>query len=116
MGKKERVPATKYQVTLSENAIENIDELIDYIAIKNQQPLNSIRVGEAIFERILLIGITPFQFKECELIPTQSKMYRQTLCLSWYIIYKVISAQIIILGVIHKSQKPSKRSGLRKNN
>ena len=116
MDNKKKAPAIKYQVRLSENAIENIDELIDYIAFVNFQPLNAVMVGDSIFNRIIRIGVNPFQYKECELIPTQAKMYRQTLCLSWYIVYKIIAQQIIILGVIHKSQKPSKRKGLRKYN
>ncbi len=114
MDNKKKAPATKYQVRLSENAIGNIDELIDHIAFINFQPLNAVMVGDAILNRIIRIGVNPFQYKECELIPTKAKIYRQTLCLSWYIIYKVLGAQIIILGVIHKSQKPSKRKGLRK--
>ena len=116
MDKNKKAFTTKYQVRLSENAIENFDALINYIAITNLQPVNAIKVGDAIFERILKIEAFPFNYKECELIPTQTKMYRQTLCFSWYIVYRVVAKQIVILGLIHKSQKPSKRRSLRKFN
>jgi len=103
-----------YQVRLSENAIQNIDEITGYIAFINHQPLNAIRVGDAIFKAIDKIERNPYAFKECGLIPTKSKMYRQKLCLSWYIIYKIVASRIIVLGIIHTARKPSKIKALKK--
>jgi plasmid stabilization system protein ParE len=71
-------------------------------------------VGDAFFEAIDKIKQNPYTFKECGLIRTKSKMYRQKLCLSWYIIYKIVTPQIIVLGIIHTSRKPSKTKVLRK--
>jgi plasmid stabilization system protein ParE len=114
MGKKTRTVETTYQVVISPNAITNINEITGYIAFINQQPLNAIKVGDAIFQAIDKIGERPYIFKECELIPTKNKIYRQARCLSWYIIYKIRNNQIKILGVIHSSRKPSKIKLLRK--
>jgi plasmid stabilization system protein ParE len=86
MGKQTRAIVAPYQIRLSENAVRNIDEITDYIPFINHQPLNAIKVGDTIFDTIYKIEQSPFAFKECALIPTQSKIYRQALCLSWYVI------------------------------
>ena len=95
---------TAYRVTLSKNAVKNIDEITGYIAFINQQPLNAVRAGDAIFNILDRIQKNPKAYKECNLIPTKSKMYRQTKCLSWYIIYKIKFNQVTILGIIHSSE------------
>jgi plasmid stabilization system protein ParE len=114
MDKQTEATTTTYQIRLSENTVQNIDEITGYIAFINHQPLNAIKVGDAFFEAIDKIKQNPYAFKECGLIPTKSKIYRQKLCLSWYIVYKIVTPQIIILGIIHISRKPSKTKALRK--
>lgn len=79
MDKQTQPAARAYQVRLSENAIQNIDEITGYIAFINHQPLNAIKVGDAFFEAIDKIGQNPCIYSECGLIPTKSKMYRQKL-------------------------------------
>ncbi len=64
---KERAAKT-YQVRISENTIRNIDEITGYIAFINQQPLNAIKVGEAIFKVFVKIEQNPYSFKECDLL------------------------------------------------
>lgn len=114
MGKQKKTAPTAYKISISANAVRNIDEITGYIAFINQQPLNAIRVGDAIFETIHRIEQHPYSFKECELLPTKSKKYRQAVCKSWNIIYKVTKNAILILGIIHVSRKPSKLSVLKK--
>ncbi len=114
MGRKKAAIEKAYQIRLSENAVRNIDEIIDYIALIKHQPLNAIKVGDAIYGAIQEIEINPYIYKECSFIPTKSRIYRQKTCLSWYIIYKIAPPEIIVLGIIHTSRKPSKRKLLRK--
>ena len=78
--------------------------------------MNAIKIGDAIFETIDRIAQNPFAFKECEQLSTKTKMYRQARCASCYTIYKIIASNnnIVILGIIHTSNKPSKRKILRK--
>jgi len=116
MGAKKKAIATAYQIRLSQNALQNINEITGYIAFINHQPMNAIKMGDAIFETIDRIAQNPFAFKECEQLSTKTKMYRQARCASWYIIYKIIASNfnIIILGIIHILNKPSKRKMLRK--
>jgi plasmid stabilization system protein ParE len=111
--KKEGIEAT-YQVRISENAIQNLDEITDYIAIEKQAPLNAIKVGDRILIMIERIALRPFSFKECNSLKTKSKIYRQVRCMSWYIIYRVIDTHITILGIIHTSRKPGNFKILKK--
>jgi plasmid stabilization system protein ParE len=112
MGDKKKATPKIYQVRISLNAFQNIDEITGYIAFINNQPLYAIKVGDSIFETIDRIAKNPFVFKECEEIQTKTKIYRRALCLAWSIIYRI--NQIVILGIIHQSRRPSRISKLRK--
>jgi hypothetical protein len=63
MGRKEKATSKAYQVRISTNALQNIDEITGYIAFINHQPLNAIKVGDAIFATIDRIALNPFAFK-----------------------------------------------------
>jgi plasmid stabilization system protein ParE len=114
MDKKKETARNAYKISISTNAIRNLDEITGYIAFINQQPINAIIVGDAIIETIHRIEKHPFSFKECEILPTKSKKYRQAICKSWNIIYKVNKNLIIVLGIVHVSRKPSKLRTLKK--
>lgn len=116
MGRKEKTTVKTRQISLrvSVNALLNIDEITGYIAFIKEQPLNAIKVGDALFAVIDRIHANPLAFKECEEMRTVSKMYRKATCYSWYIIYRVTDAEINILGIIHQSRKSSKIRTLRK--
>ena len=103
-----------YQIVLSENVLKNIDEITGYIAFVNHQPLNAITVGNSFFDLFDRISQHPFAFKECPYLITKAKMYRQAICYNWLVIYKVVDADITILGIIHASRKPSKIKSLRR--
>lgn len=115
MGTKEKANRKAYKVEISVNAQRNIDEITGFIAFINQQPLNAIRVGDAFFEMFEKIALNPLVFKECEELPTKTKMYRKAVCMSWHIIYKIKGEIIYILGIMHSSRKPSKIKKLKKN-
>lgn len=114
MGRKKKTTPTNFQVRLSQNAVLNIDEITGYIAFINHQPSNAIKVGDAIFATIDKIAANPFSYRECEELPTKTKMYRRAVCLSWSVIYKITETEIIILGIIHHSRKPAVFKSLRK--
>ncbi|MBN2820301.1 MAG: type II toxin-antitoxin system RelE/ParE family toxin [Bacteroidales bacterium] len=110
---KEKAPKT-YSLRVTENALQNIDDITGYITYIKHQPLNAIRVGDKIFETIDRIEQNPLAFRECEEIPTKTKIYRKTVCMSWNIIYKIKSSEVVVLGIIHGSRKTSKVRKLRK--
>jgi plasmid stabilization system protein ParE len=93
MVKKEKTASANRKIRILEAAFSDIDEITDFIAFINQQPLNAIKVADALFEAIDRIGRTPFAFKECPYIQTKTKLYRQAVCLSWLIIYKVTATE-----------------------
>ena len=108
MGKQKKTNTTTYQVRISNTAIQNLNEITGYIAFVHQSPLNAIKVGDAFFTLFDRIEKNPFAFKECPELLTSSKIYRQAVCHSWLVIYKITLTEIIILGIIHGSRKPSK--------
>lgn len=114
MGEKKKTTAATYKVSVSLNALQNIDEITGYIAFINQQTSNAIKIGNAIWETIDRIAANPFAFRECEEIPTRYKIYRRAVCYSWSIIYRVKENEVLILGVIHHSRKPARIRRLRK--
>lgn len=114
MGHTEEKAPEAYSLRISDNALQNIDDITGYIAYIKHQPLTAIRVGDKILQTIDRIEKNPLAFSECWEIPTKTKIYRQAVCMSWLIIYKVKASQIIILGIIHTSRKPSRIRSLRK--
>lgn len=107
MGKSQKTSPEPRQIRISVSALQNINEVTGYIAFVSQSPVNAIKVGDAIFSTIDRIEKNPLAFKECEELPTKSKMYRRAVCYSWIIVYKVTDTEIIILGVIHGARRPS---------
>ena len=65
MGPQEKGTPKKYQVRVSVNALQNIEEITGFIAFVNQQPLNAIKVGDALFATIDRISMNPLAFREC---------------------------------------------------
>ena len=114
MGNTEEKAPEAYSIRISDNALRHIDDITGYIAYIKHQPLTAIRIGDKIFETIDRIEKNPLAFRECREIQTKTKIYRQAVCMSWLIIYKVKALQIVILGIIHSSRKPSSIKSLRK--
>ena len=110
---KEKAPQT-YSLRVTENALQNIDDITGYIAYIKHQPLNAIRVGDKIFETIDRIEHCPLAFRGCEEIPTKTKAYRKAVCMNWSIIYKIKASEIVVLSIIHGSRRSSKIRKLRK--
>jgi plasmid stabilization system protein ParE len=113
MGRKEKAAPKAYTVRISTNALQNIDEITGYIAFINHQPLNAIKVGDAIFATIERIESNPFAFKECVELPTKTKMYRTAACYSWTVVFKITSIEIVVLGILHSARRPSRFRALR---
>ena len=114
MGGQKKTTSGPYRVRISGNVIKNIDEITAYIALVKGEPINAIKVGDAIINTFARIEQSPYAFRECEELATKSKMYRRAVCLSWLVIYKIIGIEIVILGIIHGSRKPSVIKTLRK--
>ncbi len=106
MGFEKKTIAEAYQVRLTDNASQNIDEIADYIGMVNRQPSNAIMVVDKIYSQFDKIKKNPFAFKECPSLPSKSKMYRQANCYNWQIIFRVLKDEIAIL--IHGSRKRSR--------
>jgi plasmid stabilization system protein ParE len=88
-----------YSLRISENALQNIREITGYIAFVKHQPINAIKVGDKIFETIERIQLNPFSFRECEEIPTKTKIYRKAVCMSWLIILRLSYLKYLFLGL-----------------
>jgi plasmid stabilization system protein ParE len=114
MGRQKKTAATAYEVKISANALQNIDEITGYIAFVNRQPLNAVKVGDAIYKVIDRIARNPFAFRECEELQTETKMYRRAICYSWQIIFRIKNNRALILGILHHSRRPSVIKPLRR--
>ena len=115
MGKTKRSTPQNRPVRISVDALRHIDEIINYIAFVNQQPLNAIKVSEAIEKTIDNIAQHPLAYKECKPLSTKTKMYRQAVCLSWLIIYRISASEILILAIIHGARHPKEMRKVRRN-
>ena len=114
MGKKEKTTAQKHKIRIQDEAYNDIEQITDFIANQNQQPLTAIKIADSIFQIIDKIGNNPFAYKECEAIPTKSKIYRQAICSSWLIIFRISPIEILILGIVHGARNPSEIKKLKR--
>jgi len=114
MGKKEKETSSSFRLSISLSALTDFDGITDFIAYVNEQPMNAIKVGDAIFKAIDKIRENPFVYQECEAIPTKTKIYRQAVCLLWLIIYKIMKNEIRVPGIIHGARRPAVIKKLRK--
>ena len=103
----------RFKIRISDNALIDLIGITDFIEFENFQRENSIKVGKTILAEIDIISLNPYSFKECKYLPTKSKMYRQILCLSWSIIYRIIEDEIVVLGIVNSARKPSMIKKLR---
>ncbi len=82
MGSKKKAATKNYEVRLTKNALQNIDEITGYIAFINQQPLNATKIGQAIFAMLDKISFNPLVFRQCVQLPSKDKIFRQASCYS----------------------------------
>lgn len=101
MASKKGKATSSYTLRITENAYQNIDDISEYLAYIQQQPLNAIKVIDAIFLMFEKIEFNPYQFKECQELKTITKIFRMVSCKNWLIIYKIQNTQVIILGIIY---------------
>jgi plasmid stabilization system protein ParE len=114
MDQKKKKTDAACQIKLSATAIQHLDEITGYIAFINQQPLNAVKIGDAFFDTLERIALNPTSFRECEELPTLSKMYRRATFHNWNIIYRINKKEVLILGIIHQSRRPGIIRKLRK--
>ncbi len=114
MGRAKEEARKAYSLRVTENALQDLDNITGYIAYIKHEPLNAIRVGDEILKTIDRIEKNPLAFRECEEIPTVNKIFRKSVCLSWLIIYKITSSEIVILGIIHGHRRKARIKNLRK--
>jgi plasmid stabilization system protein ParE len=114
MGGQTKTTPKAYPVRITAAALKNIDEITGFIAFVKKQPLNAAKVGDDLFHTIDKIALAPFAYKECEEIPTKTKIYRRAICHSWSVIYRIHSNEIVVLGVVHHSRRSSNWRKLRK--
>jgi plasmid stabilization system protein ParE len=114
MGRAKEEAPKAYSLRLTENALQDLDNITGYIAYIKHQPLNAIRVGDEILKTIDRIEKNPSAFRECDEMPTINKIFRKAVCLSWLIIFKIKPAEVVILGIIHGHRRKAKVKSLRK--
>ena len=95
MGRTEERTPKAYSLRITDNALQNIDDITGYIAFIKHQPLNAITVGDKIFETIDRIGQSPLAFRECEEIPTKRKTYHKAVCTSFLCVLTIASFQFL---------------------
>ena len=96
-----------YSLVITDQYYDNLKQIIYYIAVKQKQPLNAVKVAEGINKTMNKIIENPLIYAECENIPTKTKIYREAGYKSWLIIFKIKASEITILGVLNGKQKPT---------
>lgn len=103
MGDKEK---RNFRLIVSENALAELDEIIDYVNIIKQQPINAAKIGEDFFNLIEKIAINPFPYKINPYKIEKSESYKYANFHKWLIFFRIEESIVEILSIIHSSRKP----------
>jgi plasmid stabilization system protein ParE len=96
-----------YSLIVNDKYFIDLKRILDYIAIKQKQPLNAIKVSIGINAAMNKIILNPTIYSVCENIPTKTKIYREANYKSWLIVFKFKANTITILGVLSGKRKSS---------
>jgi plasmid stabilization system protein ParE len=96
-----------YSLVVNDKYFTDLRKILDFIAIKQNQPVNAIKISIGINAAMNKIVLSPTIYAECENIPTKSKIYREAVFKTWRIIFKIKGEIIMILRVISGKRKPS---------
>jgi plasmid stabilization system protein ParE len=96
-----------YSLIVNEKYFTDLRKILDFIAIKQKQPLNAIKVSIGINATMNKIILNPTIYAECENIPTKSKIYREAVYKTWQIVFKLKGNSVTILRVLSGKRKPS---------
>ena len=102
-GEKER----NFRVVLSENAAKEFEDIIEYIAFANHQPINAISIGDEFIELIEKIGFNPYPHKINPYRSVLDDNYKYVNFYNWLVFFRIIEDSIEIQGIIHGSRKPN---------
>jgi plasmid stabilization system protein ParE len=103
MGEKEK---RNFRLIVSENAISELEEIIDYINYINFQPINAAKIGEDFFNFIEKIASNPSVYKSNSYGDNHSESNRYANFYKWLIFFKVEDLTVEILGIMHGARKP----------
>ncbi|MCE2962134.1 MAG: type II toxin-antitoxin system RelE/ParE family toxin [Chitinophagales bacterium] len=102
-GEKER----NFRVVLSENAAKEFEDIIEYIAFANHQPINAISIGDEFIELIDKIGDNPFPYKINPYKSVLNENYKYVNFYNWLVFFRIVEHCIEIQGVMHGSRRPN---------
>jgi plasmid stabilization system protein ParE len=97
MGAKKTTNLEPYSLIIKDQYYINLEQIVDYIAFVQKQPLNAIKVSDCISKTMSKIIENPLIYAECENIPTKAKIYREARYKSWLIIFKVKNLKLQFL-------------------
>lgn len=98
--------STSFSLIISELAENQIVEIEEYISLYMLQPNNAFLVLSEIYDKFEKIKQNPYLFEACKWLPNENNIYRNCVCLSWKIIYKIDDDTIKVLAIIHSSRHP----------
>ena len=107
MGTETETNPKSYTLIIKKTFYNNLDQIVNYIAFVQKEPLNAVKVGDGIINTMNKIIENPMIYSECENIPTKTKIYREARYKTWLIVFKVKTNQVTILGVLSSKQKPT---------
>ena len=107
MGTENKTHPKPYTLTIKDKFYQNLEQIVEYIAFVQKQPLNALKVGNGISETMAKIIDNPLIYAKCENISTKTKIYREARYKTWLIVFKVKASQVTILGVLSAKQKPA---------
>lgn len=101
------------EIVITEHALQTVNAEFNYL-----KEFASERVAHQFKDSFVsqVDSILPFYLghPECRFLPSKNKIYRNVIWANFLIVYKILKGNILVLGVFHSKQNPSKLKSYRR--
>ncbi len=93
----------KYRVEITREALRDMEEIYNYIAIELLSPENAMRQYNRIANEILMLDTLPERFKIMESEPEKRLRLRRLLVDNYSVFYTICDDKVIVTNVLYTS-------------
>lgn len=91
----------EYQVIITESAIENLEDIYEYIAFKLQSPNVASSLYQKIKRAIFSLNVMPFRYKITDIEPGRSQGLHQMRVENYYVFYLIIANKVYVTNILY---------------
>lgn len=93
----------QYTVEISKEALQDMEDIYDYIALNLLSPENAMMQYDRIAEAILSLNIFPERFRILDFDSEKTKMIRRMIVDNYSIFYVIKGTRVIVISILYSA-------------